>query len=83
MIILRDGERGEHCPVANVKFLKDVVKMHLDGTVRNIQPAPDFLVRQPFGHQSHDLALAICQCREHILRDRNVPLFRLRSYNLV
>jgi hypothetical protein len=69
MIILRDGERGEHCPVANVKFLEDVVKMHLDGTIRNIQPAPDFLVRQPFGHQTHDLTLPVCQRRQSFVRD--------------
>ena len=69
MIILRDGERSERCPVANVKFLKDVVKMHFDGAIRNIQPAPDFLVRQSFGYQTHDLTLPVCQRRQSFVRD--------------
>ena len=45
----RNGcERG---PVADFKLLKDVMKMHLDGAVADVQTAADFLVRQPFGHQ--------------------------------
>ena len=58
-VILRYGKRREHCPVADLKFLIDVMQVDLDGAVGNIQPAPNFLVRQPFGHQSHDLALAV------------------------
>jgi len=69
VLILRDGKRGERCPVANFKFLKDVVKMHLDGTIRNIQSAPDFLVRQSFGYQTHDLTLPVCQRRQRFVRD--------------
>jgi hypothetical protein len=43
---LRYGERRENCPVADFKVLKDVMEVHLDGAVGNIQPAPNFLVRQ-------------------------------------
>jgi hypothetical protein len=41
------GERREHCPVADFKLLIDVMEVHLDGAVGNIQAAPNFLVRQP------------------------------------
>ena len=71
---MQHGERREHCPVADFKLLKDVMEVHLDGAVDNIQPAPNFLVRQPFGHQTHDLALPVCQHRQHVLRVRDVPL---------
>src|SRR5260370_14160452 len=60
-VIVRYGERREHSPVADFKLLKDVMEVHLDGAVDNIQPPPNFLVRQPFGHQTHDLALPACQ----------------------
>ena len=49
-VIVRYGERREHCPVADFKFLIHVVQVDLDGAVGNIQPAANFLVRQPFGH---------------------------------
>jgi hypothetical protein len=44
--LLRYGERREHGSVADFKLLKDVMEMHLDGTVGNVQPTPNFLVRQ-------------------------------------
>ena len=45
IVILGYGERRERCPVADVKLLKDVMKMHFDSAVRNIQSTPNFLVR--------------------------------------
>src|SRR3954466_9506572 len=51
-------KRREHRSVANFEFLKDVMEVHFDGAINNVQPAPYFLVRQPFGDQTHDLALA-------------------------
>jgi hypothetical protein len=45
IVILRDSQRREHGAVTDFKLLKDVVKMHLDGAVGNIQPSSDFLVR--------------------------------------
>src|SRR5258705_13968452 len=79
-VIVRYGERREYCPVADCKLLKDVMEVHLDGAVDNIQPAPNFLVRQSLGHQTHDLALALCQNRQHVLRIR-LPL--LPRYGLI
>src|ERR1700675_4016546 len=58
-LVQRNRERCEHCPVTDFELLKDVMKMYLDGAVGNIQPSPDFLVRQPYGHQTHDLLLAV------------------------
>src|SRR5215470_10628581 len=60
IVILRDSERRERCSVTNVKFLKNVMKMHLDGAIRDVQSAANFLVRQSFGHQTNDLTLAVC-----------------------
>ena len=60
-VILRDRNGREYRPVADFKLLKDVMKMHLDGAVGNIQASANFLVRQPFGHQPHDLAFPVCQ----------------------
>jgi hypothetical protein len=57
---LRDSERCEHCPVADFQLLINVMEMNLDGTVANIQSTANFLVRQTFGHQAHDLVLAVC-----------------------
>src|SRR5216683_3192588 len=54
-VIVRYGERREHCPVADFKFLINVMQVHLDSAAGNVQPAPNFLVRQSFGHQRHDL----------------------------
>ncbi len=82
-VIVRYGERREHRPVADFKLLINVMQVHLDGAVGNIQPAPYFLIRQPFRHQSHDLALAVCQHRRHLLRDRDVPLLPLPRYSLI
>src|SRR5258706_14987798 len=59
---LRYGERREHCPVADFEFLIDVMEVLFDSAVGNIQPAPNFLVRQPLGYQTHYLSLAL---REH------------------
>src|SRR5882672_5844009 len=73
-VILRYGERREHSPVADFKFLIDVMEVLFNGAVGNTQPAPNFLVRQPFGHQAHDLSLAVRENRQRILRDHNAPL---------
>src|SRR5258706_15060219 len=73
-VIVRYGERREHRPVADFKLLKDVMDVLFDGTVSKIQPAPNFLFRQPFGDQARDLALPVCQHRQHLLRVRDVPL---------
>src|SRR6266403_2494158 len=73
-VILRYGERREHCPVADFEFLIDVMEVLFDSAVGNIQPAPNFLVRQPFRHQTHDLSLAIFEHRQRIIRDGDVPL---------
>jgi hypothetical protein len=43
-IVVRYGERREHCPVADGELLKDVMKMHFDSAVSNVEPAPNFLV---------------------------------------
>ena len=43
-VIARYGERREHCPVADFKFLIDVMQVDLDGAAGNVQPAPNFLV---------------------------------------
>src|SRR5438105_1033839 len=41
---------------------------------------PISLVRQPFGNQGHDLALAVCQHRQHVFRDRDGPsILKVRS----
>jgi hypothetical protein len=42
---------------------------------------PNFLIRQPFGHLTHDLTLPVCQHRQHVLRVRDVPL--LSRYGLI
>jgi hypothetical protein len=52
---LQYDERRENCPVADCKLLIDVMEVLFDSAVGNIQPAPNFLVRQPSGHQTHDL----------------------------
>src|SRR5215208_1618629 len=62
-VILGNGERREHCPIADFKLLKNVMEVLFDGPVGNIQPAPNLLVRQAFGHQTHDLSLAVCEHR--------------------
>ena len=43
-MFIRYRERRERCPVANLKLLKDVMKMHLDRTVRNMQATADLLI---------------------------------------
>src|SRR5258705_11879246 len=70
--ILRYGEGREHCPVADFKLLIDVMEVLFDSTVSNIQPASNFLIRQPFGHQTHDLSLTICEYAQGIFGDGNV-----------
>src|SRR4051794_39347762 len=52
-------KRREHRSVANFELLKDVMQVHFDCAINNVQPPPYFLVRQPFGHETHDLALAL------------------------
>jgi hypothetical protein len=42
-----------------LSVLINVMEMHLDGTVANIQLAANFLVRQTFGYQAHDLVLSV------------------------
>src|SRR5882762_9559584 len=42
---LRYDERRENRPVADFKLLIDVMEVLFDSAVRNIQPAPNFLVR--------------------------------------
>src|SRR6266446_8641005 len=74
-------ERREDCPVADCKLLKDVMEVLFDGAVGNIQPAPNFLVRQPSGHQTHDLSLAVCEHLQGNLRDGVVPF--LPRYGLI
>src|SRR2546430_3673940 len=78
-VILRDRNGCEYRPVADFKLLKDVMKMHLDGAVRNLQASANFLVRQPFGHQPHDLALPVCQHSHCVLRDYSL----LPTYGLI
>ena len=80
-LILRNSERRQHCPVADFELLIDVMQVHLDSAAGDIKPAPNFLIRQAFAHQSHDLALAVCQHRQHIRRDRNVSL--IPRYGLI
>ena len=55
----RDSDRCERSPVADFQLLIDVMEMHLDGAVANIQSTANFLVRQTFGHQAHDLVLSV------------------------
>ena len=43
--MLRYCEHSERRPIANLKFLKDVMKMNLNGAVGKTQSAPNFLVR--------------------------------------
>jgi Mu transposase, C-terminal domain len=62
-VIVRHGKPRKYRPVADFKFLIDVMKMDLDGAIGKIEPPPNFLVRQPLRHQSHDLALAVRQHR--------------------
>ena len=45
IVVLRDGERRERRPVADLEFLKDMMKMHFDRPVGNIQSTTNFLVR--------------------------------------
>ena len=59
-LILRDSERCECCPVSDFQLLINVMEVHLDGAVANIQSTANFLVRQTFGHQAHDLVLSVC-----------------------
>lgn len=44
VVIMRYGERREHRPVADFQLLKNVMQVHLDGAIGNIQPAPNFLI---------------------------------------
>lgn len=37
-------ERRQDCPVADIKLLKNVMEMNLDGAVGDVQPPTDFLV---------------------------------------
>ena len=57
---------------ADFELLEDVMEMHLDGTVGDIQPASNLLVRQSLGYQAHDLPLTACQHAQHVLSDRNM-----------
>jgi hypothetical protein len=45
VVVERQSERREHCPVADFKLPKNVMEVHLDGAIGNIQPARNFLVR--------------------------------------
>ena len=44
-VVLAKGDGREYRAVADLKLLKDVMKMHLDGAVSNIQASSNFLVR--------------------------------------
>lgn len=44
VVSMRYGERREHRPVADFQLLKNVMQVHLDGAIGNIQPAPNFLI---------------------------------------
>jgi len=79
--LLRYCERREQCPVADFKLLKNVMEMHLDGPVGNIQPTPNFLVGQSYRYQTHDLALTVRQYRHYVLRKRNA--FRRPGHYLI
>jgi hypothetical protein len=52
------------------------MKINLDSAVGKIRSARDFLVRRPFGYQTHDLVLALRQRRQTFLRDRTAPKVR-------
>lgn len=41
----RKGERRQHGAIGDLELLEDVMKVHLDRAIRDIQPAPDCLVR--------------------------------------
>ena len=71
--ILGYGERREHRSVADIELLENVMEMDLDGTIGNVQPPSNFLVRQSLGHQAHDLPLAICQYCQRFLCDCSLP----------
>ena len=45
IIIERQSKRREHRPVADFKLTKNVMEVHLDGAVGDIQPPCNFLVR--------------------------------------
>ena len=59
---LQQRDRGEHGPITDFKLLKYVVEVYFDCASGNVQLARNLLVRQTFGHESHDFALA---AREH------------------
>jgi len=43
-------KRREHRSVANFELLKDVMEVHFDSAINNVQSPSYFLVRQPLGH---------------------------------
>jgi len=81
MIMVRYGQRREHGSVVDFKLLIDVMEVHFDRAIGNPQPAPNFLVRQSLGYQTHDLALTVRQHRQHALRNPDVP--SLAGYGLI
>src|SRR5215475_10632143 len=77
IVTSRDGKRRKRCAVADVELLKDVMEMHFDRAVSNIQSTTNLLVRQTFGYQTHDLTLAHGQRNESFLGYRARLLSRL------
>src|SRR6516165_9441009 len=67
IVASRDGKRRKRRAVADVELLKDVMEMHFDRAVSNIQSTSNLLVRQTFGYQTHDLTLAHGQRNESFL----------------
>src|SRR5215471_5655346 len=67
IVTSRDGKRRKRCAVADVELLKDVMEMHFDRAVSDIQSTTNLLVRQTFGYQTHDLTLAHGQRNESFL----------------
>ena len=67
-VILRDGEGRKRSAIADFKLLENVVEVNLDGAIRNVEPAADFLVGQATRDQAHDLPLALGEHRERTFR---------------
>src|SRR5882757_4212954 len=67
--MMRERQRRERRAVADGELLIDVMQMHLDGAVGDIELAPNLFVRQSFGDQMHNLTLALGQHRQYVFSD--------------
>ena len=55
------GQESQRCSVMDREFLIDVMQMDLDSSIREVELAPDFFVRETGTYQAHDFTFALSQ----------------------